>query len=103
MVSPNRRGEVMSPRDPGTGVLLLGSLPGSSAEECLGVSAQHLKGDVAQLPDGEFGTRRMWIGFLQVEVFPQLPGVKVVPGKGELDYEPDHSNPGQQVWKQHFV
>ena len=50
-------------------VLLVGSVPGASAEEVMRLCAGGLGGYLACLPDGETGRRRAWINFLAAGVY----------------------------------
>ena len=50
-------------------VLLVGSIPGNSAEEVMRFCASELGNRLSLLPDGETGFRKIWINYLAVNTY----------------------------------
>lgn len=65
-------GRVRSP------LLLVGSLPVSSAEEAFSTGGTLFGELVAALPDGEFGARAAWVGYERERLVRPTPGVVTV-------------------------
>jgi hypothetical protein len=59
-------------------VLLVGSVPLPSAEEVLATSAGYLGDYASCLPDGEFGPRSSWIGYLAKEIYAHHPDIETL-------------------------
>src|SRR6516225_12054803 len=59
-------------------LLLVGSLPGDSAEWALRAAAGFFGDLVFALPDGETGPRRAWVGYERERLVRPNPGVVVV-------------------------
>src|SRR5690348_989727 len=59
-------------------VMLVGGVPGNSAEEVFGVVAPII-GDLAVgLTDGEFGVRRFWVFYVAVNTWDKHPDVELI-------------------------
>jgi hypothetical protein len=59
-------------------ILLVGSIPLDSAEEVLRTCGEYVGPYVSCLPDGEFGPRMLWIGYLARDVYDRHPDVETV-------------------------
>jgi hypothetical protein len=61
-------------------VLLVGSLPFDGAEEAFQGAAAAIGDHVHGLPDGEFGHRQLWVGYLPAVVYSANPALVVPDG-----------------------
>jgi hypothetical protein len=83
-------------------VLLVGSLPFDTPEEAFRAAGKVLDGHAGWLPDGEPGSRKMWVGCLLPEVYathPDLEETKAPPTHEVADV-PDESvtdGPGEEL------
>lgn len=59
-------------------VLLVGSIPGESAEDAMRLAAEGVGTCVSCLPDGETGFRRIWINFLASQTYDGNPGLETL-------------------------
>jgi hypothetical protein len=59
-------------------VLLVGSIPLKSAEEVFEACTEYLAPYVSCLPDGEFGPRSSWIGYLAKDVYARHPDIETL-------------------------
>src|SRR6185295_16369358 len=59
-------------------LLLVGSIPLSSAAEVFETSHRYLGPYLACLPDGESGPRTIWIGYLARDVYDGHPDIETV-------------------------
>jgi len=59
-------------------ILMVGSVPLASAEEVLRMCGEHVGPYVSCLPDGEFGPRTLWIGYLARHVYDGHPDIETV-------------------------
>jgi len=59
-------------------ILMVGSIPLESAEEVLRTCGEYVGPYVSCLPDGEFGPRMLWIGYLARDVYHGHPDVETV-------------------------
>ena len=57
---------------------LVGSIPGDNAEAVFRACAPVLGDKIAAIPDGETGTRRIWVVFLAFSVFDKHPEIESV-------------------------
>ena len=57
---------------------LVGSIPGDDAESVFRACAPVLGDTIAAIPDGETGTRRVWVVFLAYNVFDRHPDIESV-------------------------
>ena len=68
-------------------VLLVGSIPGDTAEEVLRACGRGVGECVTSLPDGETGYRRMWIHFLAVETYHGHPVLETIQQPRQVEGE----------------
>ncbi|WP_163508558.1 hypothetical protein [Fodinicola acaciae] len=66
--------------------LLIGTLPGESAEEAVGTAVELLGPHLATVPDGETGSRRIWIVGL-INSFRDHPDLEVAKDGDMHDYQ----------------
>ena len=74
-------------------VLLVGSIPGDSAEQAMSMCANGIGDHLNCLPDGETGNRRIWINFLAATVYDKNPGLETLNRPAPV--EPEHP----QEWR----
>ena len=74
-------------------VLLVGSIPGSDAEQVMQFCAGELGDNVSFLPDGETGFRKMWINFLAATVYRR----QRYPGDGQPARTRQPGRPGRMA------
>ncbi|HLI36545.1 MAG TPA: hypothetical protein VKV80_04295 [Streptosporangiaceae bacterium] len=72
-------------------LLLVGSLPASSAEEALRAAAGLFGDMVFALPDGETGPRAAWVGYERERLVRPNPGVQTVAETGSPTGVPRHA------------
>ena len=66
-------------------VLLVGSLPFDSSEEAFQGAAAAIGDYVQCLPDGEFGRRQLWVGYLPAVVYSANPALVVASASNPHD------------------
>ena len=59
-------------------ILLVGSIPGANASEVFSACGPALGAEVAALPDGETGNRRIWVTFLAATVLDKHPHIHAI-------------------------
>jgi hypothetical protein len=59
-------------------ILMVGSVPLASADEVLRMCGEYVGPYVSCLPDGEFGPRTLWIGYLARNVYDGHPDIETV-------------------------
>ena len=74
-------------------VLLVGSIPGDSAEQAMSICADEIGEHLNCLPDGETGNRRIWINFLAATVYDRNPDLETINRPAPV--EPEHP----QEWR----
>ena len=80
-------------------LLLVGSLPLSSTEEVLAVTADEVGGLVGVLPDGETGYRTNWISWQAYFVHHPNPAIETLQRPEEIDGVPQWSPSGfHNLW-----
>ena len=66
-------------------VLLVGSIPGSDAEDAMRVCAQGIGDHLPCIPDGETGFRKIWINFLASQTYDGNPALHTLNRPSPVD------------------
>jgi len=66
-------------------VLLVGSIPGETANEVMRICAEGVGNYLSCLPDGETGFRRAWINFLAATIYHGNPAMETVKRPKPID------------------
>ena len=66
-------------------VLLVGSIPGADAIEAMRICGEGLGDYLDCLPDGETGTRRIWINYLAATTYDGNPALETINRPAPVD------------------
>ncbi|MDA0821097.1 MAG: hypothetical protein O3C28_01580 [Proteobacteria bacterium] len=80
-------------------VLLVGSIPGTNAADAMAVCGRDLSEYLDCVPDGETGTRRIWINFLAASTYHGHPLLETINRPTPIDLKhPDEWRTSSETW-----
>jgi hypothetical protein len=80
-------------------VLLVGSIPGSDATDAMTLCGNEIGDLIECIPDGETGTRRIWINHLAASVYHGNPALETVNRPLPIDAKhPDEWRTASETW-----
>jgi hypothetical protein len=80
-------------------ILLVGSFPGKDAGEAMSTCADGIGGYLDCFPDGETGTRRVWINYLAATCYDGNPGLETISRPLPVDPKhPDEWRTSTETW-----